>query len=58
MDIRDAGRDQVHNMNKITEHQVFKSRQSTRTTSGIETPKALRVFQTALASEMDKLKTS
>ena len=58
MDIRDAGRDQVHNMNKITEHQVLKSRQSTRTTSKIETSKALRVFQTALAPKMDKLKIS
>lgn len=54
MDVHDAGRDQMPNVNKITEHQVLKSRQSTRTTSRIETPKALRVFKIALASKIDQ----
>lgn len=54
MDVPDAGRDQMSNMNKTTEHQVLKSRQSARTTSKIKTPKALRVFKNALASKMDQ----
>lgn len=54
MDVHDAGQDQMHNMNKITEHQALKSRQSTRKPSRIEAPKDLWVFQTALASKMDQ----